>query len=809
MVFRYSWIAGLAALVFAFAELNALLRPSIDGIPWQFAVLAAAVLGIVLTWAAVTYRLPAWSVVVINLIAFVIAITQIAAPSTRWGFLPTADTWDLLYVQLDQAASVIRSGIEPVVPLTGIIIVVMAVFWVAGIVLAWGLTTGHPYVALIPPLVLTLQFTTMDRVPTSMVEVVLFTALVGWAILAAATDERSGTSGRMVSRSAWPPSEPGPAPAAVGLLAVSVVAAAFAVGTLQDRIPRDGALRWRNPSGLTGGFFGGSISYNPFIQIQQQLVSGTDTPVFRATIQGDVPPDEVYFQLLTMETYNGGQFFAFEPEVVTLDDRPYESERHAFAGPSVPVTIDVEIDALRQEWLPSTYSVQSVSSSERNERLMFVRQDDSAVFFETLSSRGMTYELQSRIPQPDARALATTTSGELSPSFAQAAAQRDAVASLAPEPLSRQEVLELRRENPPDRGRYVALPEDPDARIDDIRRLAAGRTTNLGSDFERGLALEAWFHSEAFSYKLLSEEELGHGATDLAAWLLDPDSANHHQGYCENFATAMAVMARTLDIPSRVVLGFTPGTPLEDDPSTVVVRDANAHAWVELWIPNQGWMRFDPTPRSQGDTPQTFELLRQNLGFDLTGFLNVPRPERIDFDIVLPPPFAESLTDQLIEGDPLTEPSTNAPTGPDFRLPAWISAAGPWLLGVLVLFGAIPLVKWRRRRKRLERLENGDVTAAWEDIISRLDDLGTRVDPTATPLEAATQIDPDMKPLAAVYGRALYGHADSLQPHHIATAERTFTEMHVKIQNHYSPLKRALSWYRLRSPFETRNRKKE
>ena len=67
------------------------------------------------------------------------------------------------------------------------------------------------------------------------------------------------------------------------------------------------------------------------------------------------------------------------------------------------------------------------------------------------------------------------------------------------------------------------------------------------------------FHSDAFRYSV--DIDPGHGASDLAAWLLDPESPNHRIGYCENFATAMAVMARTLGVPSRVVLGFTPGEP--------------------------------------------------------------------------------------------------------------------------------------------------------------------------------------------------------------------------------------------------------
>jgi transglutaminase-like putative cysteine protease len=67
------------------------------------------------------------------------------------------------------------------------------------------------------------------------------------------------------------------------------------------------------------------------------------------------------------------------------------------------------------------------------------------------------------------------------------------------------------------------------------------------------------------------------------------------QGHCEYFASAMAVMLRTLGIPARVVNGFR-GGEFNDITSQYVVRMRNAHSWVEAYIPNYGWMSFDPTP---------------------------------------------------------------------------------------------------------------------------------------------------------------------------------------------------------------------
>lgn len=69
------------------------------------------------------------------------------------------------------------------------------------------------------------------------------------------------------------------------------------------------------------------------------------------------------------------------------------------------------------------------------------------------------------------------------------------------------------------------------------------------------------------------------------------------RGYCEQFASAMAVMLRSLDIPSRVAIGFTGGYR-DGDVRTITSRDA--HAWVEVYFGELGWVSFDPTPLADG-----------------------------------------------------------------------------------------------------------------------------------------------------------------------------------------------------------------
>jgi protein-glutamine gamma-glutamyltransferase len=76
-----------------------------------------------------------------------------------------------------------------------------------------------------------------------------------------------------------------------------------------------------------------------------------------------------------------------------------------------------------------------------------------------------------------------------------------------------------------------------------------------------------------------------------------------HSGHCEYFATGMALVARAAGIPTRFVAGYRVG---EHSPfGYYVVRERNAHAWVEAWVAGQGWTTRDPTPES--DLPQNLE----------------------------------------------------------------------------------------------------------------------------------------------------------------------------------------------------------
>lgn len=94
------------------------------------------------------------------------------------------------------------------------------------------------------------------------------------------------------------------------------------------------------------------------------------------------------------------------------------------------------------------------------------------------------------------------------------------------------------------------------------------------------------FHEQEFYY-MLEPPKLGGNPVDQFLF-------NTQQGFCEHYASAFAVMMRAVGIPSRIVLGYQGGelNPLGD---YLIVRQSDAHAWTEVWLPARGWTRVDPT----------------------------------------------------------------------------------------------------------------------------------------------------------------------------------------------------------------------
>jgi len=134
-----------------------------------------------------------------------------------------------------------------------------------------------------------------------------------------------------------------------------------------------------------------------------------------------------------------------------------------------------------------------------------------------------------------------------------------------------------------ERRQYLSLPRlDPR-----IPELAGNTVRGADNDLGRAIAI-AQYLRRSYGYTL---ELPSHQVADPLAYFL----FTRKKGHCEYFASAMAVMLRTLGIPSRIVTGFQSGifNPLT---GLYVIRASDAHSWVEAWLPGRGWTTFDPTP---------------------------------------------------------------------------------------------------------------------------------------------------------------------------------------------------------------------
>jgi len=138
---------------------------------------------------------------------------------------------------------------------------------------------------------------------------------------------------------------------------------------------------------------------------------------------------------------------------------------------------------------------------------------------------------------------------------------------------------------------YLRLP-DLDPRI---ARLASQITGSANTDYDKASAIENYLRTR-YTYTL--ELPRTQVKDPIANFLFE-----RKQGHCEYFASSMAVMLRTLGIPSRVVNGFH-GDEFNDITGSYIVRARHAHAWVEAYFPGYGWQTFDPTPGSSAANPQ-------------------------------------------------------------------------------------------------------------------------------------------------------------------------------------------------------------
>jgi len=313
---------------------------------------------------------------------------------------------------------------------------------------------------------------------------------------------------------------------------------------------------------------------------------------------------------------------------------------------------------------------------------------------------------------------------------------------------------------------YSALPTDlPRIIPETARRItrAAGATTA----YDRAVALQKELRSPDYTYSEQTPLEQGYdgnGVGVVEAFL------QQKSGYCTHFSAAMALMARSLGIPSRIVVGYAPGrtngaSALGTDGKQWAgyeLSARSAHAWPELFFPGLGWVPFEPTP-GRGTTPS----------YASDSPAGGP---------VLAPAEDDTPTRPATNGDtssPNAAPSSAAASGSqqatDDTGGSWTSPAAAVLVVLAGLFGPFGLRRWARAR-RLRRIRReadwrDGSRAAWQELLALGRDYGLAQRPSETDAAYATRLQvhlPDVAPSVSrvreAYERAIFSRDAAPRP---------------------------------------------
>jgi transglutaminase-like putative cysteine protease len=428
-----------------------------------------------------------------------------------------------------------------------------------------------------------------------------------------------------------------------------------------------------------GALFGSGIT--PMIDLGEDLRRPAPGPAlhYRTTAS-----DQPYFALLTLDDIRGTTWL---PRVVPVDPDKTVDAIDEPPGLSADVartsaTTYVGIDGVRSDMLPVPVPATSVAGV-------------SGDWFWNNGTRSITSRNSTTASQ-----RYTVTSLELQPTREQL---RQAV------------------------GRYPSgiepsreLPENTPAIIEETARAV---TAGTESNYDAAVALQDYLRGSDFTYDTEApvEDDYDGGGADVIGTFLEAK-----RGYCVHFSSAMAMMARSLDIPSRITLGYLPGTR-----TTTVIGGLNRydvdshdlHAWPELYFVGVGWVPFEPTP-GRGTVPD-YALPESSVvpGQPAGGAAPSAAPQTNTADGLTP--------DAVGSGLPAEEDAVS--------VLGRVSLSALGVVLVLLIPGVWRLVRRRRRRAQLAD-GRADASLAWQELADTAVDHGVPAFDTATARELSADI---------------------------------------------------------------------
>lgn len=669
-------VAAIAVLLSA-----ACLIPLFVDLRWVVPTVTVVV--IISTLGAVSRGLgmPIPFVPIVQALGLVLTVTAMFAATEAWARLvPTTQAWDVLRALLQGGLLDAQEFMAPVPTLTGLVLLA------AGGVGLVALSTDTLFVSVRSPLLagvpllamyLTVALTLRGGAPWWAFPL----PAAGWLLILAA-DQRDNVRrwGGLAATTRIRGLSTGAR--RTGLVAITLASILAVI------LPMRGSMPWDTGTGTGSG--GGSatasgpVILDPLVSMRRSLIQANDTEVLSYTTQAKNPS---YLRVSVLETFDGTTWSPREglasgrdggvplPANVLSDFVAVNDSNRVRGGDSY--AYDITVTSLQNTYLPLPYPVSQIDDSGGLGDDWSLDPSTGVAFSADTAATGTSYRVAALDPR--------IQSGQL----------RDAAAA---------------------KGDFWPQLNLPGGMTPRIREIAREVTALAETPYDKAVALQRWFTRDGgFTYS--TGVRSGADADYVAEFL------EERVGYCEQFAGSMAIMARSLGIPSRVVVGFTQGSQDEDGVWRVTVRDA--HAWPELWFEGVGWARFEPTPRS-GGTVLAPEYARA-----------------ADGDI----PVGGDDTRGLIDGEGFDPVALDRPS--ELSLPiAPIALLA--LLGMVLLL-AVPMTRRlvRRHRRLHARQYAAMVDGAWAEVGDLAIDHGQPWSVFSTPRQAAERLSRGMSEPAA------------------------------------------------------------
>ncbi len=599
--------------------------------------------------------------------------------TTRYG-LPGRATLEALSDDFRRAWDVIATSQVPVAAQTGLVIAAAAVAWLVPVLADWGaFRVGVRGEALVPAGIVLVIVSLFGTAEGS----ILYPALVVTCAVAfgLAHHRRWLQTSRVVGgpERRWLRRPRGLVAGALAVAGGTLITVALLP------VLTGGPLRTLLDPAAAPPESGRKVVLSPLVELPGQLLQNPEQELF--TVRSS---RRAYWRLTALGDFDGTVWSLDETTGTATDSL---TNLATTTGPITEVTQTYRIGTLAAVWLPAAYQPIGFEAAATSFRASFEPVSSTLLVGSGhRDSDGLTYTVRSAVPS-------------FEPAFLE---------SLRNDPSN----------VPPG---FAEVPADLSPAL---AELAAGVTEGREGPYKQALALQDWFRS-GFEYDL--DVAPGHSSSRLETFLLA-----ERRGYCEQFAGAFATLARTLGLPARVAVGFTPGIALEtgsDGVTLYSVRGEHAHAWPEVFVTGAGWVAFEPTPGrgAPGAEDYTFVPEQQDApGPSTAPALAPPSPPVQPPNGERPAPAHPPVVAEPGSGD------GNSIAG-RVALLVGLSAAG--VAGAAALYAMVTAglrVIQRQQRRRWAIGDSGRIAiVAWEEIVELLRPRGIRPRVAETPLETA------------------------------------------------------------------------